>query len=339
LHLTLIACLAFAAAAIATRAAIPWLRRFGATAEENARTMHQGSVPKGGGAPLLAAAALTLAVVLPFGATPQEGPPPWSIIALGTAILAALSWRDDLGHLPAWIRLPVHIAVAALLVSGVAPDVLLFQGWLPYWADRAAAVLALAWMMNLYNFMDGINAIAGVETVSISLGYIAVAIAASIALPLAPLAAALAGASAGFLIWNARETPLVFLGDVGSVPLGFLMGALMLDLAARGLWAPALILPAYFLADATLTLARRIARSERFWEAHKSHAYQQAAAALDRHLPIARRIAIANVLLIAAAVVGATHRAAGLSFAVLIVAALLLDLREVAQSRSSDSGP
>lgn len=116
----------------------------------------------------------------------------------------------------------------------------------------------------------------------------------------AVLALALAGAAAGFLRWN-WSPARVFLGDVGSVPIGFIGGFLLLALAARGAWAAALILPAYYLADATLTLLRRLLRGERVWEAHRSHFYQRAALAVG-HAPVSARVAVLGVALVAAAV-------------------------------------
>lgn len=331
--LLLTAILAFGIAAIGTRAAIPWLARLGAVAHENDRTMHKGVVPKGGGAPLLVAAAFAMAAVPKL----QQAAPSWLALLLGTAVLAVVSWRDDLAHLPPWVRLTAHAAVAAMVVWAFPSDALFFQGWLPWPIDRLAAAVALAWMMNLYNFMDGINGIAGAETIAISLGYLGVAALAGMAPPYAPLAAALAGAAAGFLLWNARASPLVFLGDVGSVPLGFLAGVLMLDLAARGLWAAALILPAYFLFDATFTLLRRALRGERVWEAHRSHAYQRAAAKIGSHLAVVARIVIADAALIGAAMLSVSAPFWALIVAAVIVAVLMLDLESAADIRSSGS--
>lgn len=339
-HCTLIllftACLAALISAIATRASIPWLKRQGALAAENRRTMHRGLVPKGGGIPLLAAAALTVALTaMPL----PPATPDWRIIATAALFAALLSWRDDRGHLSPFIRLPAHLGIAALVVSNLAADALIFQNLLPLWADRVAATVALAWMMNLYNFMDGINGLAGSQTVSISLGYCMLSAVAGVALSYAPLAAALLGASIGFLIWNARSTPLLFLGDVGSVPLGLLTGVLMLDLAQRGLWIPALILPGYFIADSTITLVARIARGERPWEAHRSHAYQRAAIALNSHLAVVARVTLANVLLIAAAYLAVTRPLAGGLCAAVILIVLFANLNRAARSRSSDTDP
>jgi UDP-N-acetylmuramyl pentapeptide phosphotransferase/UDP-N-acetylglucosamine-1-phosphate transferase len=335
LHLFLTASLAAAIAAVATRAAIPWLQRQGAVATENARTMHRGSVPKGGGLAVLAAIVLALGL----SGTEQLADPYVEAMLLGTLVLAVLSWRNDLRHVSATIRLPIHLTVALVTVLALPTDALIFQGWLPFTLDRALAALALAWMINLYNFMDGINGIAGVETATIGLGYIAAGAATGTVPEYASLAAALAGASIGFLIWNMREKALVFLGDAGSVPLGYLGGALMIDLAAHGAWAAALIVPMYFLVDATWTLFRRLARGERIWEAHRSHAYQRAARALGGHLPVVRRIVIANAVLLVLAGLAARHPFAALGLAACVAAALMLNLTSAAKSRSLDSDP
>lgn len=302
-------------------------------AHENERTMHAGTIPKGGGLPLLAAAAFAILLTV----SPQSWPP--VSVAAGAGILTALSFADDIGHLPAAIRLPVHLAVAALAVFSLPDDARVFQGFLPYAIDRALAVVALAWMINLYNFMDGINGIAGAETIAICAGYLAVQWSVGQVLGYAPLAAALAGAAGGFLIWNARRAPLLFLGDSGSVPLGFLTGVLMLDLAVSGYAAAAVILPAYFFFDATVTLIKRLVRGEKVWHAHRSHTYQRAAAAFGAHLPVVHRISLANAGLIGAACLSVASPLAGLSVAAAILAALIFNLETIAGSRSSGSGP
>ena len=135
----------------------------------------------------------------------------------------------------------------------------MFQGWLPAALDMAAAALLWVWFVNLYNFMDGIDGIAGSETAAIGIGLALFAIAGIGNDPaLAAPAAVIAAAAIGFLVWNWAPAR-IFLGDVGSVPLGYLLGFLLLAAASRGHWKLALILPLYFLADATITLLRRLA--------------------------------------------------------------------------------
>ena len=152
----------------------------------------------------------------------------------------------------------------------------MFQGWLPPALDMAAAALLWVWFVNLYNFMDGIDGLAGSETAAIGIGLALFAVVGTGGDPaLAAPAAAIAAAAIGFLVWNWAPAR-IFLGDVGSVPLGYLLGFLLLATAARGYWKFALILPLYFLADATITLLRRLARGERVWLPHREHFYQQA---------------------------------------------------------------
>jgi UDP-N-acetylmuramyl pentapeptide phosphotransferase/UDP-N-acetylglucosamine-1-phosphate transferase len=105
------------------------------------------------------------------------------------------------------------------------------------------------------------------------------------------------GAAIGFLVWN-WSPARIFLGDVGSVPLGYVLGFLLLDLAVRGHWRIALILPLYFLADATITLARRLLRGERVWQAHREHFYQQGVRRDLGHAAVVKRVIAADLLLV-----------------------------------------
>ena len=146
--------------------------------------------------------------------------------------------------------------------------------------------LGWVWFINLFNFMDGIDGISGVECLGIGLGVAVIAALDGVPSGHGSLGICLAAAAAGFLIWNWHPAK-VFMGDVGSVPLGFLIGWLLLDMAAAGAWAPAVILPAYYLADATITLLRRLLRGAAPWQAHRDHFYQQATQAGRSHARVA----------------------------------------------------
>jgi UDP-N-acetylmuramyl pentapeptide phosphotransferase/UDP-N-acetylglucosamine-1-phosphate transferase len=173
-----------------------------------------------------------------------------------------------------------------------------FQGWLIPGLDAVAAGLLWLWFINLFNFMDGIDGLAGSEAAAVALGLLLFAGFGDGRDPgLAALAATAAAAALGFLVWNWAPAR-IFLGDVGSVPSGYLLGFLLLDVAARGGWKIALILPLYFLADATVTLARRLAHGERVWQAHREHFYQQAAQRGLGHAAVVRRVIAADLLLI-----------------------------------------
>jgi UDP-N-acetylmuramyl pentapeptide phosphotransferase/UDP-N-acetylglucosamine-1-phosphate transferase len=279
------------------------LIHFGVYDAPNARSSHSQLKPRGGGIAVLA-------VVLPGWLAAA-----WGLGEVGAAValvaltagLAGLSLIDDVRGLPPVVRFPAQIAAVGLglWALDLAP---VFQGWLPGWLDLAFAALAWLWFVNLYNFMDGIDGITGVETLTIGLGLGLVGLVAGLgptsALGVVPWL--LAGAAAGFLIWNWAPSK-VFLGDVGSVPLGFLLGALLLQAAAAGQWAPALILPAYYLVDATVTLLRRAARGEKVWRAHREHAYQRAVQAGLSHGAVALRIAAVNGVLLVCAIWAVYH--------------------------------
>lgn len=311
-------------AAIAVRLAIPLLARRGLIASENERTMHQGRVPKGGGIAVILAAA---AVAIAFG---FAGGLHWAFVA-GLAITLFVSAADDRGAVSPLIRITAHFGAAVLAVSMLPQTALVFQGLLPVALDRALTVLALAALMNFFNFMDGINGIAGVEMISICVGYAAIGMLTAGAGPTEGIAIVLAAATGGFLVWNARPRPLVFLGDSGSVTFGYLAGVLMIDLAARGYWAAALILPSYFFADAFITLGQRAWRGERLWQAHRTHAYQRAAAAVGSHLQVVGVVLIANVVLLGLALASVTYPATAFLAASAVVASLLVVLERAAQ--------
>jgi UDP-N-acetylmuramyl pentapeptide phosphotransferase/UDP-N-acetylglucosamine-1-phosphate transferase len=235
------------------------LSRFARVAldQPNERSLHERPVPRTGGIALLAGASASLA----FGATEL-----WLPLALAAA-LAVMSFVDDLHSLPTAVRLAAHLAAAASIVwyvmSPMQPLALVLL------------VLAVVWITNLYNFMDGSDGLAGGMAL---FGFGAYAVGAALAghAPLAALDAALAAGAGAFLLLNFPPAR-IFLGDVGSVPLGFLAAALGLvgwrdDIWP--LWFP-LVVFAPFIGDATLTLLRRLARGERVWHAHREHYYQR----------------------------------------------------------------
>ena len=208
-------------------------------------------------------------------------------------------------------------------LSGLPPDHAVFQGLLPLVPDRLLAGIAWLWFVNLFNFMDGIDGISGVEAASIGVGLALALRLSGDGSPLALYALGLAATALGFLAWN-WQPARIFLGDVGSVGLGYLLGWLLLAAAAAGFWAPALILPLYYLADATLTLGRRAVRGEPVWQAHRQHFYQQAARRFASHAAVSLWLIALNLALIALAALAVLRP--GTSWPALILAAVLVGL-------------
>ena len=299
------------------RPVLDWLKRRAILDRPVERSAHRVPVPRGGGlvvVPCVLAAWLALALL-------GEVPAGTVVIALAAAALAALSWRDDVRGLPIALRLAAHAIAVALGLAVVPPTV--FQGLLPPLVDRAATALLWLWFLNAYNFMDGIDGITGIETAAIGLGLAVVAARAPPGDGEILLALALAAGALGFLRWNWHPAQ-IFLGDVGSIPLGYLAGFLLLALAARGLWAPALILPLYYLADAGITMARRAVNGERFWEAHRRHFYQRALASDGDHGAVARIVLAGDILLLVLAGLAAAYPWPALAAAAPVVAAMLV---------------
>jgi UDP-N-acetylmuramyl pentapeptide phosphotransferase/UDP-N-acetylglucosamine-1-phosphate transferase len=284
---------------LATGGLVRLLRTHQVLDHPNDRSSHDRAVPRGGGIAVMAVVIVAWVLLAWQGAMDRGDSYNLVIIALLAAALAGHSFLDDLRGLPALQRLLLQTLAVALGCLAL-PENLVFQGLLPPVADRLAAGFIWLWFVNLFNFMDGIDGITVVETGSIGIGIFLLTQLAGIAPHLAPPAAILVGAAVGFGFWNWRPAK-IFLGDVGSVGLGFLLGWMLLSLAAAGQWIPALLLALYYLCDATWTLLRRVLRGEPFWRAHRSHFYQHAAHRCGDHGRVALLILACNAVLVATA--------------------------------------
>jgi UDP-N-acetylmuramyl pentapeptide phosphotransferase/UDP-N-acetylglucosamine-1-phosphate transferase len=286
--------LSFGLSLAGTRACMPLLQRFAVIDRPGPRSSHTKPVTRGGGIGLLMGLlpSWILAALLPAGVPLTI----YATLLVAATALAAISFLDDRKSLPAAPRLLAQLLAVAVVLAQLPENDLVFQGLLPPLADRLLSGFAWLWFVNLFNFMDGIDGISGVETAAIGGGAALVAWLGGTYQEIG-CGLALAGAALGFLVWNWHPARII-LGDVGSIPLGFLSGWLLLRLAIDGAWAPALILPAYYLADASWTLLARLMRGEKIWQAHRSHFYQRAVQAGMSHDQVARRIAETNLMLI-----------------------------------------
>lgn len=317
------ALVAFAVAAILVRLSIPLLARR-LPDIPNARSSHAKPVPRGGGI----GAGLGLLAGLAVFAT--SGMPPPAYLVVGSAVfLAAVSLLDDARPIRARYRLLAQIAAVGFGLWIYAPALALPE-ILPVWLWLVMAFFGWLWFVNLYNFMDGIDGISGAETIALGAGIIAVWLAAGNPagwdFPVA-IGIAAAAAMAGFLVWN-RHPARIFLGDVGSIPLGFLLGAALLDIAGSGALEAAVILPLYYLADATITLTRRLFRGEKVWLAHREHFYQRAANENGRGpVAVVTAITLCNLGLVFAAIWSVDGiPGVGLAIAAVLVAGTLFHL-------------
>lgn len=283
------------------------LSRFGGFAldKPNDRSLHVRPIPRTGGVAVLLGASVCLA----FGALGM-----WLSMALAL-ILAVVSFVDDLRGLPTAVRLAAHAGAASSFVWYVLSPMHL--------GEMVVLILAVAWITNLYNFMDGSDGLAGGMA---TIGFAAYGVAAWSGgdAALAAACVALSSAALAFLLHN-HHPARIFLGDVGSIPLGFLAAALGIvgwrnDLWP--LWFPVLVFGP-FIADATITLVRRVLRRERVWQAHRDHYYQRMVRMGLGHRGTAWTGYAVMLLCAGAALVGRTQ-APGMQVTVFLVMSALL---------------
>lgn len=310
---------AFIAAAAGTGLASRVLARRGILDLPNERSSHERATPRGGGIAVVAAIAVGVGILAAAGSTLPDG---LAVVLPVALVLAIVSWADDVRGLPAAARLlaqAVCVGVSLYLLP-VAP--------IPALATFPAAlqlvIMAVAWLwfINLYNFMDGIDGITGVETLVVTLGVASVLAVSGQGIAMISVCVVIAAAMPGFLVWNWPPAK-IFMGDVGSVTLGYLLGWLLLSTATGGLLVAALLIPGYYLADATFTLLRRAARGEKVWQAHREHAYQRAVRNGMTHGRVSLRVGVLGAVLIVLAVVSMSHPWPASAAAVVIVAAML----------------
>ena len=310
------------AAALATVimiiAAMPYLQKY-ALARPNARSSHTIPTPQGAGIAIVATMIVLLLALAMFG-----GSGLWAILlTIALAALAAIGAIDDIRPLPVRLRLVVQFAAATLVLFAVPEEFRIFS-FLPGWLEAAGLAVGMVWFINLTNFMDGIDGITVVEMISISTGIVLVHQVADTTgtISISIIAVGLIGALLGFAPFN-RHVASVFMGDVGSLPIGALVGWLRTVLAGEGFVAAALLLPMYYLGDATTTLYRRWRRGERLREAHRSHFYQLAVQRGFRVPDVTNCIFALNVVLILLALLTVQVRSTSLDIACLIAGALL----------------
>jgi UDP-N-acetylmuramyl pentapeptide phosphotransferase/UDP-N-acetylglucosamine-1-phosphate transferase len=269
----------------------PLLLRY-ALARPNARSSHKIPTPQGGGISVIAAT-LAVTAAAAFAAPYADRLTELASIAAATIVLAIVGAVDDIRPLPALPRLVAQLLTVGTIVALSPAPVLPI---LPYWLDRVLLVLAGVWLVNLVNFMDGIDWMTVAEVVPIAAGLVTASAFGALA-PFELVATlALAGAVIGFAPFN-RPVAKLFLGDVGSLPIGLLLFWLLSRLAAEHL-AAALLLPLYYLADATIVLLRRTVRGEPITQAHRSHFYQRATERGFTVMDIIARVFLVNIALV-----------------------------------------
>jgi UDP-N-acetylmuramyl pentapeptide phosphotransferase/UDP-N-acetylglucosamine-1-phosphate transferase len=251
----------------------PWLARY-ALARPNARSSHKVPTPQGGGIAVVAATTIVVVAAEIFFANQLGDQWRLSIVFASTIGLALVGVTDDLRPLDAIPRLVLQIAAVAAIIATFPADMRIVPS-IPWWLDRAVMLVGGIWLVNLVNFMDGIDWMTVAEIVPTTAALGLFGLMGLLPSEATLVALALCGAMVGFAPFN-RPVAQLFLGDVGSLPIGLLLGWLLAVLAGGGHLAAAVLLPLYYLADATITLMRRLVNGEQIMQAHRSHFYQRA---------------------------------------------------------------
>ena len=237
-----------------------------------------------------------------------------------TLLVALVGAADDVSALPVGARLLLQAIAVAVVIFTLPADLSIIP-LMPVWAERAMLFAGMLWFVNLVNFMDGIDWMMVAEVVPVAAGLALAGLLGALPAYAAVVALALLGAMLGFAPFN-RPVARIFLGDVGSLPIGLLLGWLLVLLAGRGHLAAALLLPLYYLADATVTLVRRLMKGEKIWQAHRTHFYQRATDNGFAVLDIVRRVFALNIGLVMLALATIWFDSGWVSFVALLLGGL-----------------
>ena len=273
---------------------LPGLTRY-ALARPNARSSHRTPTPQGGGLAIVAATLVTVGAALTFTSLASSASASLLIIGAAIVVMTGLGAIDDIRPLPVAPRFALQAIVIALVLYAV-PEQMRILPALPWWLERCLLLIGGLWFVNLVNFMDGIDWMTVAETVPLTATLAVIGFAGGLPAYATVLALALGGSTIGFAYFN-RPTARIFLGDVGSLPIGLMLGVLLLLVAGAGHLVAALVAPLYYLADATVTLLRRAIRGEPILQAHRTHFYQRATDNGFATMDIVARVFAVNVAL------------------------------------------
>jgi UDP-N-acetylmuramyl pentapeptide phosphotransferase/UDP-N-acetylglucosamine-1-phosphate transferase len=296
----------------------PWLLRH-ALAKPNARSSHRVPTPQGGGIGVIGATLLVAGAIAVAYADAVNLNVAFVVFA-ASLFIAIVGFADDIKSIPVLPRLMLQaVAVGAILFT--APGEIRIVPACPLWIERGLLLLAGLWFVNLVNFMDGLDWMTAAEVVPITGAMVALGLFGEFPVSATIVAAALGGAMVGFAPFN-RPVARVFLGDVGSLPIGLLLGWCLLQLAWHQHIVAALLLPLYYLSDATVTLVRRVVRGEPFWTAHRSHFYQRATDNGFTVLRVVSEVFALNIGLAALAIASIMARSTAIGVLLLVAGVL-----------------
>ena len=297
----------------------PWLAQY-ALARPNARSSHTVPTPQGAGIAVIAAT--IFAAMFSYWTAGGSISAELIWVFAATVFIALIGAVDDLRPIPVPLRLVLQAVAVGAVLASLPGEIRFFQN-IPAWLERGLLLIAGIWFVNLVNFMDGLDWITVAEVLPITVALGAYGLWGQATADTGVVASALAGSMIAFAFFN-RPIAKLFLGDVGSLPIGLLLGWCLLKLADSGHLVAAIILPLYYLADGTITLLRRIRNGEAFWVAHRSHFYQRATDNGFTVMEVVSHVFILNAALVALATMSIAFNAAGIDVVALLVACCIV---------------
>ena len=299
----------------------PLLQRY-ALARPNSRSSHREPTPQGAGIAVIAATIASVAGTALFAPDLLQDPSQLSLIFACTIGLAAIGVTDDIRPLEASPRLLLQAVAVAVMIAALPAD-LRIVSQLPWWFERILMLLGGLWFVNLVNFMDGIDWMTVAEVIPVTAALALFGFMGALPESATLVAIALCGAIIGFAPFN-RPVARLFLGDVGSLPIGLLLSWLLILLAGNGHLTSAILLPLYYLADATTTLIRRMVMGERITQAHRSHFYQKAMDNGFSVYQIVGRVFAINVALACLATITLVNQSRAIHIVMALIGSLLV---------------
>jgi len=299
----------------------PLLERY-ALARPNARSSHKIPTPQGGGIAVIAATIAVSGGALFVWAPGTAVTTPLATLLAAVIVMAGVGIMADIHPIDVAPRLLLQaIAIAAVILT--LPAGLRVIPLLPWWIERIALIVGGLWFVNLVNFMDGLDWMTVAEAVPVSAAIAALSVFGVVPAQASVISLALCGGMIGFAFFN-RPVARLFLGDVGSLPIGLVLCWLLVLVAGHGGHAAAILLPLYYLADSTITLFRRASNGETLWQAHRSHFYQRATDRGFSVIEVVARVFFVNLVLAALALATVAMPSRELDVAALAAGAALV---------------
>ncbi|MDN3029798.1 MraY family glycosyltransferase [Rickettsia endosymbiont of Culicoides newsteadi] len=245
-------------------------------------------------------------------------------------IISTISFLDDLISVPVFIRLIIHIICSTISIVLFLSPALLFHHELPLYIDFVLSIIYLTTFLNIYNFLDGIDGISGAESIHLSITILILCYLKYDTIIntnfIIILNIIILGCSIGFLIFNWHPAK-IFIGDVGSISLGFLLGLCLLLISASSidLFIASSIASLYYMTDGGLTILIRLLNKEKIWQPHLKHFFQKAVKNGKSHREVVCRIIICNILLMVLSITSLHFPLVSTIFAVLVVMVTIIN--------------